>query len=114
MVVVLKNHCLKEFTMMQPELRCIVTWKSAYLSRHVNQDDTLSLQNAASQYLGAEPLLSDAWQQSKNREQVGDAESGLIAPERLSDQLKKVDQIANSSEFGQKVNPNSQPESAIL
>jgi hypothetical protein len=63
---------------------------SAYLSRFVNQDDTLSWQDAASQYPGAEPLLSDAWQQSKNRKQVGDVESGLIAPERLSDKLRKV------------------------
>ncbi len=60
-------------------------------------------------------ILLDAWQRSKSREQVGDAESGLIAPERLSDQLRKVDQIVVSTETsGRKVDPNSQPESAIL
>ena len=87
---------------------------SAYLSRHVNQDDTLSWQDAASQYPRTEPFLLDAWQRSKNREQVGDAESGLIAPERLSDDLRKVNQIVVSSESGRKVNPNSQPESTSL
>jgi putative transposase len=44
---------------------------SAYLSRFVNQDDTLSVQDARNGYRGAEPLLLRAWQQSKNCEQVG-------------------------------------------
>jgi len=56
----------------------------------------------------------EAWQQSLNREQVSDAESGLIAPERFSNKLENVDQIANSQEFGQQVNANFQPESACL
>jgi putative transposase len=54
---------------------------SAYLSRFVNQDDTLSLLDARNGYRGAEPLLLEAWQQSLNREQVGYAKSGLIAPQ---------------------------------
>jgi len=87
---------------------------SAYLSRHVNQGDTLSLLDARNGYRGAESLLMEAWQQSLNREQVSDAESGLIAPERFSNKLENVDQIANSQEFGQQVNANFQPESACL
>lgn len=87
---------------------------SAYLSRYVNQDDILSLLDARNGYCGAEPLLTEAWQKSLNREQVSDAESELIAPERFSDKLRKFDQIANSQEFGRKVNPNSQPESTSL
>ena len=85
---------------------------SAYLSRHVNQDDRLSLLNAASQYSGSESILLDAWQKFLNREQVGSFESGLIAPERLSNKLKNVDQIAVSFESEQQVNANFQPESA--
>jgi putative transposase len=87
---------------------------SAYLSRYVNQDDTLSVQDARSGYRGAEPLLLGAWQQSKNREQVSSSERGLIAPERFPDKLRKVDQIAVSPESERKVNPNSQPDSAQL
>lgn len=87
---------------------------SAYLSRHVNQDDTLSLQDARDGYRGAESLLLEAWQQSKNREQVGNAESRLIPSERFSDKLKKVNQVAVSQESGQEVDPNFQPESAYL
>jgi putative transposase len=85
---------------------------SAYLSRFVNQNDQLSLLDARNGYRGAEPFLLEAWQEFLNREQVSDAESGLIALERFSDKLRKVDQIAVSSDFGRKVNPNSQPESA--
>gem|GEM_PF-5569881 len=59
-------------------------------------------------------------QQSKNREQVGSSVraacpkgiSRLIPSERFSDKLKKVDQVAVSTESGQEVNPNFQPESA--
>ncbi|MUG91297.1 transposase [Scytonema sp. UIC 10036] len=87
---------------------------SAYLSRFVNQDDTLSVQDARNGYRGAEPLLLEAWQQSKNREQVGSSESGLIAPERFSDKLRQVNQIADCLQSERKVNPNSQPESAQL
>lgn len=64
---------------------------SAYLSRYVNQDDRLSLQDACDGYRGAESLLLEAWQESLNREQVGSSESGLIAPERFSDKLRQVD-----------------------
>jgi putative transposase len=87
---------------------------SAYLSRFVNQNDELSLQSAASLYSGSESILSDAWQKFLNREQVGSSESGLIAPERLSDTLKNVDQIADSIESGRQVNANFQPESTSL
>ncbi|WP_226579382.1 hypothetical protein [Microseira wollei] len=87
---------------------------SAYLSRYVNQDDKLSLQDARDGYRGAESLLLEAWQESLNRKQVSSSESGLIAPERLSDKLKNVDQIANAREFGQQVNANFQPESTSL
>ncbi|MDF5717993.1 MAG: transposase [Rhizonema sp. NSF051] len=85
---------------------------SGYLSRHVNQDDRLSLLNAAEAYSGSESILSDAWQEFLNRERVGESESGLIAPERLFDKLKNVDQIAVSSESGRQVNADFQPESA--
>ena len=87
---------------------------SAYLSRFVNQDDRLSLLNAADQYSGSESILLDAWQKFLNREQVSLPESGLIAPERLSNQLKNFDQIADSIESEQQVNANFQPESAHL
>ncbi|KYC36437.1 transposase [Scytonema hofmannii PCC 7110] len=69
---------------------------SAYLSRFVNQDDKLSLQDARDGYRGAESLLTEAWQESLSREQVSLSESGLIAPERFSDKLGKIDQIAVS------------------
>jgi hypothetical protein len=53
----------------------------------------------------------EAWQQSKNRKQVSASESRLIPLERFSDKLKKVNQVAVSSDSEQEVNPNSQPES---
>jgi hypothetical protein len=84
---------------------------SAYLSRFVNQDGTLSLQDARNGYCGAESLLLEAWQQSKNREQVGSSESRLIPLERFSDKQRKVNQVAVSTESGQEVNPYSLPES---
>jgi hypothetical protein len=71
----------------------------------------LSLQDALNGYRGAEPLLLEAWQQSKNRKQVSASESRLIPLERFSDKLKKVNQVAVSSDSEQEVNPNSQPES---
>ena len=85
---------------------------SAYLSRFVNQNDELSLQNAVSLYSGSESILSDAWQEFLNRERVGSSESGLIAPERLSDKQEKINQIADCSQSGQQVNPHFLPESA--
>ncbi|MEC4818900.1 MAG: transposase, partial [Scytonema sp. PMC 1069.18] len=87
---------------------------SAYLSRYVNQDDLLSLQDARSGYRGAEPLLLEAWQESLNRERVGSPESGLIVPERFSNKLKQVDQIAECLQSERKVNHKVQPESAQL
>lgn len=80
---------------------------SAYLSRFVNQDDRLSLQDAHDGYCGAESLLLEAWQESLNRERVGSSESGLIAPERFSDKLGKTNQIADCLQSGRKVNSNS-------
>ena len=56
----------------------------------------------------------DAWQEFLNREQVGSSESGLIAPERLSNKLKNVAQIADSIESERQVNANFQPESASM
>ena len=87
---------------------------SAYLSRHINQNDRLSLENAASRYSGSESILLDAWQKFLNREQVSSPESGLIAPERLSNKQGTINQIADCSQSGQQVNPNSLPESASL
>jgi hypothetical protein len=76
---------------------------SAYLSRFVNQDDRLSVQDARSGYRGAEPLLTEAWQESLNRERVGSSESGLIAPERFSDKLGTINQIADCKNPGEKL-----------
>ncbi|WP_243147374.1 hypothetical protein [Scytonema sp. UIC 10036] len=53
---------------------------SAYLSRYVNQDDRLSLQDARSGYRGAEPLLTEAWQESLNRERVGEQRVAGVPP----------------------------------
>lgn len=87
---------------------------TAYLSRHVDQNDRLSLLDARNGYRGSEPILLDAWQEFLNREQVSSSESGLIAPERLSNKLRNADQIVVSKESGRKVSANSQPESASL
>ncbi len=87
---------------------------TAYLSRFVNQNDRLSLLNAASQYSGSESILLDAWQEFLNRKQVSSSESGLIAPELLSDKQRNDDQIADCLQFGQKVIANSLPESTHL
>ncbi|MUG94089.1 transposase [Scytonema sp. UIC 10036] len=80
---------------------------SAYLSRYVNQDDRLSLQDARNGYRGAESLLLEAWRESLNCEPVGSSESGLIALEQFSNKAGKIDQIAVSLESGRKVNSNS-------
>ena len=83
---------------------------SAYLSRHINEDGKLSLQDAVQQYSGTEPFLVEAWkqyQQTANR--VGDAESGQShsSPERFSKKLRKRSQIADRKKSGRKDAPNS-------
>ncbi len=73
---------------------------SAFLSRHVNQEDMLSLQDAVNEYPRAEPLLLEAWQHSINRKQVGASESRKSdSPlERFSNQPITSSQIANTGE----------------
>ncbi len=71
---------------------------SAYLSRHINEDGKLSLQDAVSQYPGAEPLLVEAWKQNQETaNRVGVAESGKShsPSERFSRKLRKRRQIAD-------------------
>jgi len=83
---------------------------SAYLSRYVNEDGKLSLQDAASQYPGAEPLLVEAWKQyQETANRVSDAESGQShsSPERFSRKLRKLRQIADRKRSGRKAVPNS-------
>ena len=86
---------------------------SAYLSRHVNDDDKFSLQDAVNQYSGSEPILVEAWERYQiNRERVSASESRQChSPlERFSIEDRKVNQIANKSE---KLTPTL-PESARL
>ena len=86
---------------------------SAYLSRHVNQDQ-LSLHDAVSQYQGAEPLLLEAWKRHQQAaKRVGDAESPWSdsPAEQLSNKLGKFSQIAVPRGSGRKAVPNSWPES---
>ncbi|MBR8840212.1 MAG: transposase [Stigonema ocellatum SAG 48.90 = DSM 106950] len=89
---------------------------SAYLSRYVNQDDRLSLQDATSQYPGSESILMDAWQESKNRKQVGSSKSRLIPLERLSNEMLMPDQIANQGEKSEQdaLSGEQSPDSAYL
>lgn len=83
---------------------------SAYLSRFVNQDQ-LSVLDAAHQYLGAEPLLMEAWKQYQlTANQVGESESRLSdsPSERFSIKQGKYSQIGH---LGLKAIFDSQPES---
>ncbi len=87
---------------------------SAYLSRFVNDEDNLLLHLAASQWEKSEPILLEAWEVFKQTaKRVAECESRLShsPSEQFSNQLGRADQIANSSEFGQKVGVSSQPES---
>jgi hypothetical protein len=64
---------------------------SAYLSRFVNEENTLSLQDAACQYPGMEPILLEAWERFKqSANQVGASERGKThSPlERISNQVE--------------------------
>ena len=64
---------------------------SAYLSRFVNEENTLSLQNAASQYSGMEPSLLEAWERFKQTaNQLGASERRQThSPlERFSNEVK--------------------------
>lgn len=87
---------------------------SAYLSRFVNDEDSLLLHLAVEQWERSEPLLMQAWKEFQtNRERVASCESrlGHSPLERFCTQLGTVNQISQS---GLKVNFNSQPESASL
>jgi hypothetical protein len=82
---------------------------SAYLARHVDQDQ-LSVQDAASQYQGAEPLLLEAWKQyQQTARRVGDAESPCTdcPVEQFSSKPGKFSQIAVPQGSGRKAVPNS-------
>jgi putative transposase len=70
---------------------------SAFLSRYVNEDDTLSLQDAVNQYPRLESILRSAWQQYQtNCEQVSASESRLshLPSEQFDLKGKSVNQIA--------------------
>lgn len=71
---------------------------SAFLSRSVNQDK-LSLQDALNEYSWAEPLLLEAWQRYKTREQVGASESRKSdsPSERVSNEPLISSQVAKTS-----------------
>ncbi|MDJ0616211.1 MAG: hypothetical protein QNJ63_05555 [Calothrix sp. MO_192.B10] len=74
---------------------------SAFLSRYVNEDDTLSLRDAQCEYPRLEQTLWLAWQQYQtNCEQVGESESRLThsSLEQFNHQGKSVNQIAIKSE----------------
>jgi hypothetical protein len=59
---------------------------SAYLSRYVNEENTLSLQDAACQYPGMEPTLLEAWERFKqSANQVSASERGKTHSPRLAD-----------------------------
>ncbi len=64
---------------------------SAYLSRFVNEEDKLSLQDAASQYQRTEPFLLEAWERFKQTaNQVGASERRQThsSLERFSNEVK--------------------------
>lgn len=64
---------------------------SAYLARYINEENTLSLQDAACQYSGMEPTLLEAWERFKqSANQVSASERGLAhsSLERISNEVK--------------------------
>jgi putative transposase len=74
---------------------------SAFLSRYINEDDTLSLQDAQFEYPRLESILRSAWQQYQtNCEQVSASESRLshLPSEQFDLEGKNVNQIAIKSE----------------
>jgi hypothetical protein len=73
---------------------------SAFLSRHVNQENMLSLRDAQNEYPRAELLLLEAWQRHLTREQVSASERRLSdsPSERVSSKPITSSQIAISSE----------------
>ncbi|MDJ0798253.1 MAG: hypothetical protein QNJ51_15775 [Calothrix sp. MO_167.B12] len=74
---------------------------SAFLSRYVNEDDTLSLRDAQCEYPRLEQTLWLAWQQYQtNCEQVGNSESRLThsSLEQFNHEGKSVNQIAIKSQ----------------
>lgn len=83
---------------------------SAYLSRHVNDDDKFSLQDAVNQYSGSEPILVEAWERYQiNRERVSASESRQChSPlERFSNKQGLFSQIAVPQGSGRKAVANS-------
>ncbi len=74
---------------------------SAFLSRYINEDDTLSLSDAVNQYPRLEQILKSAWQQYQtNCERVSESESRLshLPLEQFDLEGKTVNQIAIKSE----------------
>jgi hypothetical protein len=83
---------------------------SAYLSRYVDEDDKLSLQDASNSYPGTEPFLVEAWKQYQEAaKRVGESESrkSHSPSERFSRKHRKCRQIANRKKLGRKAAPNS-------
>lgn len=71
---------------------------SAFLSRHV-YDDTLSLQDAQSEYPGMETALLRAWQQyqqSANRVSASESRCSHSPVELIRSDLEKSSQIVSS------------------
>ncbi len=82
---------------------------SAFLSRHINDEDKLLLQSAQQEWKGLESILKSAWQEFQiNRERVGESESRLChsSSERFDLKLRTSNQI---SQMGLKVSCSSQP-----
>jgi putative transposase len=69
---------------------------SAYLSRHVNDNDELEVSAVQSDWVRTEPFLVQAWGEFKNREQVSESESRLShsSVERVCTKRKQPSQIA--------------------
>jgi hypothetical protein len=83
---------------------------SAYLSRFINQDDELSLQDAVDRYPGTEPFLVEAWKRyQETAKRVGASESPRSGSpaEQFSRKLRKRSQIAARKKAGRKAAPNS-------
>jgi hypothetical protein len=83
---------------------------SAYLSRYVNEDGELSLQDAVNQYPGSEQILVEAWKRyQETANQIGASESrqSHSPSERFSRKLGKCNQIAVPQGSGRKAVPNS-------
>jgi putative transposase len=74
---------------------------SAFLSRHVNDEDNLLLHLARDEWGRLEPILTEAWEEfQKSANQVSASESGLChSPlERISVEDRSISQIAIKGE----------------